>query len=242
MAEDSVLEETKEFVRQYGFGGDHLGYSPLHRACLNPNGLKAVKWLIEQQPSLVHAQTDCGCTPLHLACTLDITKYLVEVGKADAFIETRAGTPFIYTIGRSQHKMNKFDIADYLFVECDTEESVLKEFKERVKKYGLDGDNCGYTRLHSAASKRKGLKAVKWLIEQRPSMVHAQTDWGGTPLHQAATVDIAKYLVEVGKADLFVQTLFEKKRPYEYLRDTPCAYDRSKVADYLLSVEQRSKF
>jgi len=81
--------------------------------------------------------------------------------------------------------------------------------------------------VHSAA--RLGmLDKLKELVSARPELVHARGGDGQTPLHFAANVEIAAYLVDHG-ADLDARDIDHESTPAQYMIQT-----RQDVARYLI--------
>jgi ankyrin repeat protein len=81
---------------------------------------------------------------------------------------------------------------------------------------------------HSAA--RLGRRdALEKLLSERPGLVHARGGDGQTPLHVAATVDIARLLLDRG-ADIDVRDIDHESTPAQYM-----VGERQEVARYLVS-------
>jgi ankyrin repeat protein len=82
--------------------------------------------------------------------------------------------------------------------------------------------------VHAAA--RLGLlERLRELVEADPTIVHARGGDGQTPLHFAATVEIAEYLLDHG-ADIDARDVDHESTPAQYMLD-----DRLDVARYLVA-------
>jgi ankyrin repeat protein len=82
--------------------------------------------------------------------------------------------------------------------------------------------------IHAAA--RLGmLDLVQELIEEDPALVHARGGDGQTPLHFAATIPIAKFLLDHG-AGIDVRDIDHESSPAQYM-----VHDRQDVARFLIS-------
>ncbi len=88
---------------------------------------------------------------------------------------------------------------------------------------------CGaFVDVHAAA--RLGqLDCVRELVESDPELVYARGGDGQTPLHFAATIEIAEYLLHHG-ADIDARDLDHESTPAQYMLD-----DRLDVARYLVA-------
>jgi ankyrin repeat protein len=72
------------------------------------------------------------------------------------------------------------------------------------------------------------LDRLKELVSRDPALVHARGGDGQTPLHTAATVEIARYLVDAG-ADIDARDIDHESTPAQYM-----LRDRADVARYLV--------
>ena len=88
---------------------------------------------------------------------------------------------------------------------------------------------CGaFVDVHAAA--RLGLlDCIRELVESDPELVHARGGDGQMPLHFAATIEIAEYLLHHG-ADIDARDLDHESTPAQYMLD-----DRLDVARYLVA-------
>jgi ankyrin repeat protein len=84
--------------------------------------------------------------------------------------------------------------------------------------------------LEPTAAARLGLfDALKQMVAARPELVHARGGDGQMPLHQAATVEIAEYLLAQG-ADIDARDIDHESTPAQY-----AVRERPEVARYLVS-------
>src|SRR6266700_6455698 len=83
--------------------------------------------------------------------------------------------------------------------------------------------------LDAHAAARLGMfDQLKELISANPKLVHARGGDGQTPLHFAATVEIAKYLLDHG-ADIDARDVDHESTPAQYM-----VHSRPKIARYLI--------
>ena len=84
--------------------------------------------------------------------------------------------------------------------------------------------------IDANSAARQGMQeALEALLSQEPARVHARGGDGQTPLHVAATVDIARLLLERG-ADIDARDIDHESTPAQYM-----VGDRQDVARYLVS-------
>ena len=88
---------------------------------------------------------------------------------------------------------------------------------------------CGaFVDVHAAA-RLSQLDCVRELVKSDPELVHARGGDGQTPLHFAATIEIAEYLLHHG-ADIDARDLDHESTPAQYMLD-----DRLEIARYLVA-------
>ena len=87
----------------------------------------------------------------------------------------------------------------------------------------------GATLEPTAAARLGLLDPLKQMIAARPELVHARGGDGQTPLHQAATVEIAEFLLAQG-ADIDARDVDHESTPAQY-----AVRERNEVARYLVS-------
>ena len=118
----------------------------------------------------------------------------------------------------------------------EEEERFLRKVQEDVRTEGYRTDPDGWNQLHWASASTHGLLAVRWLIQDNPTLVHAINDSCRTPLHWARTAEIAKCLVEEGGVNPFAKNV-GNRTPREYAEwcDTT---DYQAVIEYLKGAER----
>ena len=207
--------EIIQFLKEKGADmqlNTDFGYSPLHLASQNPNGLEIVRFLIEEGAN-VNAKDDYGHTPLHYAVRyengFEITKLLIDNGaKVNAKDE--------YGYIPLHHAFN-IEIARLLIEKgVDVNAKVSEE-----NEYDPSS-----TPLHLAC-KNNNNEIAQFLIKNGAD-VNAKNKYNYTPLHYAiehANDELVWYLISNG-ADLNVQI---SANDTEYPGFTPLffAFERS---------------
>jgi ankyrin repeat protein len=158
-----------------------------------------------------------GNTPLLLACnhnSLEMVKYLVEVGGADIDVKDKNGnTPLLLACKNNNLEMVKY-LVEVGGTDIDAKDNYInalwwacKNNKLEIVKYLLDNgadvetiDITGNTPLLVACKNNK-LEIVKYLVETGGADIDVKDNNGDTPLIftcYAGNLEIVKYLVEAG--------------------------------------------
>jgi hypothetical protein len=111
---------SKKFAAKVNFKArDKAGLSPLHLTVFN-NSLKAARLLLNFNPDGIHAVSDSGETPLHLAARMGRRRLVTQFANAgaDLLARDRLGqTPMDAALASQEHETAR-QLRDYLFIRC----------------------------------------------------------------------------------------------------------------------------
>jgi len=179
--------------------------TPLHLAC-QKGYMNLVRLLIYHGADVNAITNPRRETPLYLACTslhADVVLCLLES-------HANANTNHMDVYGWDPGYVSSYTrTLLHTVLERSQDERSLKIVKLLVCLGRADlyaTDDKGNTPFHKAC--QVSLEAVEWLYQQYPpqkAITHSRNQAGATPLHmsvQREKIEIAKFLVQVGKADI----------------------------------------